>query len=66
MTTEQYNQIETLLAGPKTSSYASKLNAIYKQLTGKQIKVGCLCKQTNIDKIFTSITTWFNDQNINN
>lgn len=66
MTTEQYNQIQELLVGPKTSSYATKLNAIYKQLTGKQIKVGCLCKQTSIDKIFATITTWFNDQNINN
>jgi hypothetical protein len=52
-----------LLNEPKTSSNARNLNNHFKSITGGYIKVGCMCKQSNVNKVFDEINKWFKTQN---
>lgn len=63
MNTEQKELIIRLLNQPKTSSNARILNNNYKSITGNEIKVGCMCKQGNVNRIFDEINKWFKTQN---
>ena len=58
MTIDRYNRIKGLLQD-KTATNATELVAIYKEETSNTIKVGCLCKQNNINIAIEAVQAWF-------
>lgn len=59
MTNEQIQQI---LNAPQTSSGAHSLTKFYQQQTGNNLNLGCFCKSSNINKVYTIVGDWFRRQ----
>lgn len=56
-------EIQQILSAPQSSSGATSLIKLYKQITGNKISVGCLCKSTNINKVYTTVQQWYTANN---
>jgi hypothetical protein len=58
-------EIKQLLQGQRTAITATRLQNLYKEITGQQIKTGCFCKSTNIDYVFNIVGEWVKTQENN-
>ena len=56
-------EIQQILAAQPTSSGATNLMKLYQQLTGNKVQVGCLCKSTNVNKVYSIVSEWLSTQN---
>lgn len=56
-------EIQQILSAPQSSSGATSLMKLYKQITGESIKVGCLCKSSNVNKVYTTVQEWYTANN---
>jgi hypothetical protein len=55
-------QIQEILSAPQSSSGATSLMKLYQQATGNKLQVGCLCKSTNVNKVYTQVQDWYTSQ----
>ena len=54
------NELINILNSPQTKNGATTLMKLFEEITGDKIKVGCLCKQTNINKVYSIVNDWYN------
>lgn len=55
-------RIKEILEAPITQQGAHQLITLYKEHTGGNLGVGCLCKSANINQVYDKVRAWVETQ----